>query len=63
MARSRHSIAATRIGLALGAIVFAVAAPALAQIDIAGNWISSEICGRAAFACELSRAQWRAGQS
>jgi hypothetical protein len=42
MARTRHSIAATRITLALGVIVFAMAAPAWAQIDISGNWISSE---------------------
>jgi hypothetical protein len=42
MATSRDSIAAARLALALGAIVFAMAAPASAQIDISGNWISSE---------------------
>jgi hypothetical protein len=42
MTTSRHSLASARVLLALGAIVFVPGAPASAQIDIAGNWISSE---------------------
>jgi hypothetical protein len=42
MAGLRHPIAATRTVLVLGVIACATAAPASAQIDISGTWISSE---------------------